>query len=78
MALGKAHGAQSASKEGLDKSKEQNLEKVISPLGTPILAGGGTISATIALSVTGGIERLVAVIFGFGVIMIMSYSFFLS
>jgi multiple antibiotic resistance protein len=78
MVMGKPHGAQSASEEELKKSKEQELEKAISPLGTPILAGGGTISAAIALSATDGFEGLVAVIVGFGVIMVMSYFFFLS
>jgi len=78
MVMGKAHGAQSASEEELEKSKEKELEKAISPLGTPILAGGGTISAAVALSATDGFEGLVAVIVGFGIIMVMSYFFFLS
>jgi multiple antibiotic resistance protein len=78
MVMGKAHGAQSASDEEIEKSKEQELEKAISPLGTPILAGGGTISAAVALSATDGFEGLVAVIVGFGVIMVMTYFFFLS
>jgi multiple antibiotic resistance protein len=78
MVMGKAHGAQSASDEEIEKSKEQELEKAISPLGTPILAGGGTISAAVALSATDGFEGLVAVIVGFGIIMVMTYFFFLS
>jgi multiple antibiotic resistance protein len=78
MVMGKAHGAQSASDEQIEHSKEQELEKAISPLGTPILAGGGTISAAITFSATDGVEGLVAVIIGFGIIMIMTYYFFLS
>jgi multiple antibiotic resistance protein len=77
MVMGKPH-AQSADKEEVEHNREQRLEQAISPLGTPILAGGGTISAAVALSATDGFEGLVAVIVGFGVIMIMSYFFFLS
>jgi multiple antibiotic resistance protein len=75
--MGKPH-AQSADEKEVEHNREQRLEQAISPLGTPILAGGGTISAAIALSATDGFEGLVAVIVGFGVIMIMSYFFFLS
>ena len=78
MVMGKPHGSQSASEEEVEKSKEKELEKAISPLGTPILAGGGTISAAITFAATDGFEGLVAVIFGFGVIMVVSYFFFLS
>ncbi|MBE2220273.1 MAG: MarC family protein [Anaerolineae bacterium] len=78
MVMGKAHGAQSASEEEIEKSKESELEKAISPLGTPILAGGGTISAAVTFSATDGMEGLAAVIVGFGMIMVMTYFFFLS
>lgn len=78
MVMGKPHGAQSASPEEIDKSREKELEKAISPLGTPILAGGGVISTAIAFSATDGIEGLAAVIVGFGIIMVMTYFFFLS
>ena len=78
MVMGKSHGAQSATDEALEHSKEQELEKAISPLGTPILAGGGSIATAVSFSATDGIEGLLAVIFGFGIIMIMTYFFFLS
>jgi multiple antibiotic resistance protein len=78
MVTGKAHGAQSASESEIKNTKEQELEKAISPLGIPILAGGGTISAAITFSATDGFEGLVAVIVGFGIIMVMTYFFFLS
>lgn len=78
MVTGKAHGAQSASEEEVAHTKEQEMEKAISPLGTPILAGGGVISTAVAFSATDGYEGLAAVIIGFGVIMIMTYFFFLS
>ena len=78
MVTGKAHGAQSASEGEIEHSKEEELNKAISPLGTPILAGGGTISAAITFSATDGFEGLVAVIIGFGIIMLMTYFFFLS
>jgi multiple antibiotic resistance protein len=78
MVTGKAHGAQSSSKEDVEATLAEKLDKAISPLGTPILAGGGTISAAITFSATDGFEGLVAVIVGFGVIMLMTYAFFLS
>lgn len=78
MVTGKSHGAQSASESEVKHTKEEELNKAISPLGTPILAGGGTISAAITFSATDGFEGLIAVILGFGVIMIMTYYFFLS
>ena len=78
MVMGEPHGAQSASEEEVEKSKDKELEKAISPLGTPILAGGGAISAAITFSATDGFEGLVAVIVGFGVIMVITYLFFLS
>jgi len=78
MVTGKAHGAQSASEGEIKHSEEEELNKAISPLGTPILAGGGTISAAITFSATDGFEGLVAVIIGFGIIMLMTYFFFLS
>ena len=54
------------------------MEKAISPLGKPILAGGGVISTAVAFSATDGFEGLLAVIVGFAIIMIMTYLFFLS
>ena len=78
MVTGKGHGAQKASDEEIEHSRERELEKAISPLGTPILAGGGTISAAITFAATDGFEGLVAVAVGFGVIMLMTYYFFLS
>jgi len=78
MVTGKAHGAQSSSKEDVEATLAEKLDKAISPLGTPILAGGGTISAAITFSATDGFEGLVAVIVGFGVIMLMTYFFFLA
>jgi multiple antibiotic resistance protein len=78
MVTGKPHGAQSASKDEVQRSLEDELNNAVSPLGTPILAGGGTISAAIALSATDGFEGLIAVIVGFGIIMVMTYLFFLS
>jgi multiple antibiotic resistance protein len=78
MVSGSSHGSQSANKGEIEHSKEAEMEKAISPLGTPILAGGGVISAAVAFSATDGLEGLAAVIVGFGVIMIMTYFFFLS
>ena len=78
MVTGKAHGAQSSSKEDVEATLEEKLDKAISPLGTPILAGGGTISAAITFSATDGFEGLVSVVVGFGVIMLMTYAFFLQ
>ena len=78
MVTGKAHGAQSSSKEDVESTLAEKLDKAISPLGTPILAGGGTISAAITFSATDGFEGLTAVIIGFGVIMLMTYFFFLA
>lgn len=78
MVTGKAHGSQSASNSEVEHSKEQELEKAISPLGTPILAGGGSIAAAVSFSATNGIEGLAAVIIGFGIIMVMTYFFFQS
>jgi multiple antibiotic resistance protein len=78
MVTGKAHGAQSASESDVKETMEQKLDKAISPLGTPILAGGGTISAAVSLSATDGFEGLVAVAVGFGVIMLVTYIFFLQ
>jgi multiple antibiotic resistance protein len=78
MVTGKAHGAQSSSKEDVEATLAEKLDKAISPLGTPILAGGGTISAAITFAATDGFEGLVAVIVGFGVIMLMTYFFFLA
>jgi multiple antibiotic resistance protein len=78
MVMGKESGANSASKEEVQKSRDAELEKAISPLGTPILAGGGTIATAISFSATDGFEGLVATVIGFGLIMIMTYFFFLS
>lgn len=78
MVTGKAHGAQSSSGSDVKRTLEEELDKAVSPLGTPILAGGGAISTAITFSATDGFEGLVAVIVGFGVIMLMTYFFFLS
>ncbi|MFN2190580.1 MAG: MarC family protein [Candidatus Promineifilaceae bacterium] len=78
MVTGKAHGAQSSSEGDIKHTLEEELDKAVSPLGTPILAGGGTISAAITFSATDGFEGLVSVIVGFGLIMLMTYFFFLS
>jgi multiple antibiotic resistance protein len=80
MVTGKAHGAgaQSSSESDIEVTLQEKLDKAISPLGTPILAGGGTISAAVAMSATDGFEGLVAVATGFGVIMVMTYIFFLQ
>jgi multiple antibiotic resistance protein len=78
MVTGKAHGAQSSSEGDVKRTLEEELDKAVSPLGTPILAGGGTISAAITFSATDGFEGLVSVIVGFGLIMLMTYFFFLS
>jgi multiple antibiotic resistance protein len=78
MVSGSSHGAQSANEGEIAHSREQEMEKAISPLGTPILAGGGVISTAVAFSATDGFEGLVAVIIGFGIIMVMTYLFFIS
>jgi len=80
MVTGKAHGAgpQSSSEGDIEATLAEKLDKAISPLGTPILAGGGTISAAITFSATDGFEGLLAVVVGFGVIMLMTYWFFLQ
>jgi multiple antibiotic resistance protein len=78
MVTGKPHGAQSSSEGDVKSTLAEKLDMAISPLGTPILAGGGTISAAITFSATDGFEGLVAVIVGFGVIMVMTYFFFLA
>ena len=78
MVSGSSHGAQSANQGELQHSRETEMEKAISPLGTPILAGGGVISTAVAFSATDGFEGLLAVIVGFAIIMIMTYLFFLS
>jgi multiple antibiotic resistance protein len=78
MVTGKSHGAQSSSEGDIKHTLEQELDKAVSPLGIPILAGGGVISSAIVFSSTDGFEGLVSVIVGFGVIMVMTYFFFLS
>lgn len=73
-----SHGAQKASEGDLESTLQQKLDMAISPLGIPILAGGGVISTAITFSATDGFEGLVAVIVGFGIIMIITYYFFIS
>jgi multiple antibiotic resistance protein len=78
MVTGKPHGAQGDGEAEVERSLQQELDKAVSPLGIPILAGGGVISSAIVFSSTDGFEGLVAVIIGFGLIMLMTYLFFLS
>jgi multiple antibiotic resistance protein len=78
MVTGKAHAAQAAVEGEVLRSLDEELNNAISPLGTPILAGGGTISAAISFAATDGFEGLISVVVGFGIIMIMTYLFFLS
>lgn len=78
MVTGASHGAQSASDADIKNTLEQELNKAVSPLGTPILAGGGTISSAVVFAASDGFEGLLAVILGFGIICIMTYFFFLS
>jgi multiple antibiotic resistance protein len=78
MVTGQGHGAQKASDSDIKSSLAQELDKAVSPLGIPILAGGGVISSAVVFSATDGFEGLLAVIIGFGLIMVMTYYFFLS
>ncbi|MCA9875669.1 MAG: MarC family protein [Ardenticatenaceae bacterium] len=78
MVSGQGHGAQKASEGDIKNSLEQELNKAVSPLGIPILAGGGVISSAIVFSATDGFEGLIAVIVGFGIIMLVTYYMFLS
>jgi multiple antibiotic resistance protein len=73
-----SHGPQKASEGDIQSTLQEKLDMAISPLGIPILAGGGVISTAITFSATDGFEGLLAVIVGFGVIMIMTYFFFIS
>jgi multiple antibiotic resistance protein len=78
MVSGQGHGAQKASDTDIKNSLAQELDKAVSPLGIPILAGGGVISSAVVFSATSGFEGVIAVIVGFGLIMILTYYFFLS
>ncbi len=78
MVSGQPHGAQKASDDDINDTLERELDKAVSPLGIPILAGGGTISAAVVFSATDGFEGLLAVVLGFGIIIVMTYFFFLS
>lgn len=78
MVSGQSHGAQKASDSDIKNTLEQELDKAVSPLGIPILAGGGTISTAIVFSSDAGFEGILATIIGFGIIIIMTYVFFLS
>jgi multiple antibiotic resistance protein len=78
MVSGNAHGAQSPGAGETKRTLAQELDKAISPLGTPLIAGGGAISAGISFSATDGVEGLFAVIVGFGIIMVLTYFCFLS
>jgi multiple antibiotic resistance protein len=78
MVSGESHGSQKASDSDIKNTLEQELNKAVSPLGIPILAGGGVISSAVVFSATNGFEGLIAVIVGFGIIMIVTYFFFLS
>lgn len=78
MVSGESHGAQTASDSDVESTLEQQLDMAVSPLGTPILAGGGTISAAVVFSMTDGFEGFVAVVLGFGIIIVWCYFFFLS
>jgi multiple antibiotic resistance protein len=78
MVSGQTHGAEAASDSDIQRSLEQELDKAVSPLGIPILAGGGTISATIVLSASSGFEGIIATILGFTIIIVINYFMFLS
>ena len=78
MVSGQTHGAEMASNSDIQHSLEQELDKAISPLGIPILAGGGTISTAIVLSASKGLEGIMATILGFFIIITMNYFMFLS
>ena len=78
MVSGQTHGAETASDSDIKHSLEQELDKAVSPLGIPILAGGGTISATVVLSASSGFEGVVATILGFAIIILINYFMFLS
>jgi len=78
MVSGQSHGAQSVKDGEIKSTLAQELDKAVSPLGIPILAGGGTISTAIVFSASDGVEGILATIFGFGVIILITYFTFLS
>lgn len=78
MVSGQSHGAQKASDGDIKNSLEAELDKAVSPLGIPILAGGGTISSAIVFASDDGIEGIAATIIGFGIIILITYFMFLS
>ena len=78
MVSGQGHGAQKASDSDIKHTLENELDKAVSPLAIPILAGGGVRSSAVVFAATDGVEGVIAVIVGFGLIMVMTYFFFLS
>jgi multiple antibiotic resistance protein len=78
MVSGQPHGAQKASDSDIKHSLQAELDKAVSPLAIPILAGGGTISTAIVFASDDGIEGIAATILSFGIICIATYFFFRS
>jgi multiple antibiotic resistance protein len=78
MVSGQSHGAQRASESDIKHSLQAELDKAVSPLAVPILAGGGTISTAIVFASDDGVEGIFATILSFGIICIATYFFFRS
>ncbi len=75
MISGESHGSQMD--DNSEHTLENELNKAVSPMGVPILAGGGTISATMNLTAE-GLPGTFAAIIGFTLVLALSYIVFIK
>ena len=73
MVQGRSSGAQHP--EHATTTLDGELDKAVSPLGMPLLAGPGTIATAISFS-AGGLERMITTLVMFLVLCIITYFFF--
>jgi multiple antibiotic resistance protein len=77
MLQGNDSSVQHPSDEDKQNSLEAALSVAISPLGTPLLAGPGTIATAMTFSTGGGISNMLVTISVFAVLCLITYFFFI-
>ncbi|MGB8223021.1 MAG: MarC family protein [Polyangiales bacterium] len=76
MVQGKASSVQHPGQAGAAPDREGELDKAVSPLAMPLLAGPGTIATAINFASGGGIDAVVTTLTTFFALCVITYFFF--
>lgn len=77
MLQGNQSNVQHPSEEDKQNSRDAALSVAISPLGTPLLAGPGTIATAMSFSAGGGVAVMLVTISVFAALCVITYLFFI-